>query len=283
MFIYTKNLILFLYYSCVCIAMLTEHLNYEKGFYFSFFPIMMIYYLAMLFPKIHHNYVYYVIERKGVRWKDVWRLYFHFSLYLGSNSLFATLATIIYFSLYKELNFIIHYAENRLAKIEEAIYEKLPGFRIAHLHLNVFTDDMSNRFHEHCFKTNRLYILESTPASKSTQLGISNYREIRRKKKEPREMDDREIVMYEASSNKTLFIDHRNYFIYTPVALLFFFIIFTDVSNTLRSYVNLLLILSDVLTFLFTNSDTNDIFIDLIYAVFALVYGIEHYTPLIPS
>ena len=280
MFIYTKNLILFLYYSIICGVMLGGHLKYVKGFYFSFFPIMMIYYLAMLFPKIHSQYVYYIIERKGIRWKDIWRCYFHFSLYLGTDSLFATLTTILYFSLYKELNFIIHYAENRLAKIDEAIYDKLPGYRIAHLHLNVFSDDTVNRFHENCFKTNRLYILESTAQSRSTQLGISNYREIRRKKQEPREMDDRELILYEASSNRKIFIDNRNYFIYTPIGFIFVFIIFTDVSNTLRSYINLILILSDVITFLYTSSSANDIIIDLLYATFSIVYGIEHYSNL---
>lgn len=265
----------------ITLAMLTEHLKYEKGFYFSFFPLMMIYYLIMLFPRVHSSYIYNVIERKGVRWKVLWRLYFHFSLYYSTDSLFATLATILYFALYKEFNFIIHFAENRLAKIDDAIYEKLPGFRIAHLHLGVFQDDIANRFHEHCFKTNRLYILESTSASKSTQLGISNYREIRRRKKEPRSMDDTELKMYEASSNKLIFIDKRNYYIYTPIAILFFFVIFTDISNTLKSYMNLILILTDVLTFLFMSSGKNDIICDLTYASLSIAYSLVRYnTPL---
>lgn len=261
----------------ITFAMLSGHLRYQKGFYFSFFPIMMIYYLIMLFPRVHNVYIYHVIERKGVRWKVLWRLYFHFSLYYCTDSLFATLATIIYFTLYKELNFTIHFAENRLAKIDEAIYEKLPGFRISHLHLGVFNDDTANRFHENCFKTNRLYILESTAASKSTQLGISNYREIRRRKKEPRSMTDTELKMYEASSGRLIFIDNRNYYIYTPIAILFFFIIFTDVSITLKSYMNLILILTDVLTFLFLSNDKNDIICDLTYAVLSIAYSLVHY------
>lgn len=259
-------------------AMLFNHLKYEKGFYFSFFPLMMIYYLIMLFPRVHSSYVYHVVERKGVRWKVVWRLYFHFSLYYCTDSLFATLATILYFALYKELNFLIHFAEHRLAKIDEAIFEKLPGFRIAHLHLNIFHDDVVNRFHENCFNTNRLYVLESTAASKSTQLGISNYREIRRRKQQPRSMNDDELRLYEASSNKLIFIDNRNYCIYTPVAILFVFVIFTDISNTLKSYVNLLLILTDVLTFIFWSSDKNDIMCDLTYAAVSVAYSIVHYS-----
>lgn len=261
----------------ITVAMLTDHLKYEKGFYFSFFPLMMIYYLIMLFPRVHNLYIYYVIERKGVRWKVLWRLYFHFSLYYCTESLFATLATILYFALYKQFNFMIHFAENRLAKIDEAIYEKLPGFRIAHLHLGVFEDDIANRFHTNCFKTNRLYILESTNASKSTQLGISNYREIRRRKQQPRSMDNTDLNMYEASSNKLILIDNRNFYIYTPVAILFFFVVFTDVSNTLKSYVNLILILTDVLTFLFMSSVNNDIISDLIYASLSIAYSLAHY------
>ena len=90
-------------------------------------------------------------------------------------------------------------------------------------------------------------------------------------------MDDTELKMYEASSNKLIFIDKRNYYIYTPIVILFFFVIFTDISNTLKSYVNLILILTDVLTFLFMSSVKNDIICDLTYASLSIAYSLVSY------
>ncbi len=41
---------------------------------------------------------------------------------------------------------LIKHAEKRIAKIEMSMFDEGLGQRIAHLHLNVFKDDIENRF-----------------------------------------------------------------------------------------------------------------------------------------
>lgn len=279
MIIYVKNSILFLYYAILCFLMLTKHLVFVKSVFFYFFPIMMIYYMCMLHPRIHMMYVYYVMEKKYVRWKQLWQFFFHFAMYLHCENMAVSLAALLYMFLYKEVYFLIHFAESRLGKIEESIYEKVPAYRIAHLHLNVFQDDKDNRFHESCFNANRLYLLETTSASRKTQLGISNYREIRRKGKKPREMTEEEQTMYIASSNETLFLENRQYFIFHPVFVLGLLLLFTMIgsTSTMITYINLSLVMCDLLSFMFMQSQYHDASVDVNYAVYSLVFAQVYY------
>lgn len=284
MIIYVKNSILFLYYAILCFLMLTKNIVFVKSVFFYFFPVMMVYYMCMLHPRIHMMYIYYVMEKKYVRWKQVWQFFFHFAMYLHDDNMYISLGSLLYLFLYKELYFVLSFAESRLGKIEESIHEKIPEYRIAHLHLNVFKEDMDNRFHESCFNTNRLYVLESTGESRKTQLGISNYRDVRRKDKPPRDMGDEEQVMYIASSNETTFLENRQYFIFYPVAILGILLLFTMVGSTnpLATYFNLSLILSDLLSYMFMRSQRHDVSVDVNYAVSALLFAQLHYSN-IPS
>ncbi len=280
MIIYVKNSILFLYYAILCFLMLTNHVVFVKSVFFYFFPVMMIYYMCMLHPQIHMMYKYAVMEKKYIRWKQVWQFFFHFALYLHAENMYISLATLLYLFLYKELYFIVNFAEKRIGKIEESIHEKIPDYRIAHLHLNVFQEDKENRFHESCFDTNRLYILESTNKSRETQLGISNYRDIRRRNKVPRDMSEDDRTMYIASSNETLFLSGRHYFIFYPVVVLVFLLLCTMVGSLspLRTYVNLSLIVGDFLTYMFMQSQRHDVYVDVNYAVSALLFVQLHYS-----
>lgn len=279
MIIYVKNSILFLYYAILCFLMLTKHIVFVKSVFFYFFPIMMIYYMCMLHTRIHMMYVYYVMEKKYVRWKQIWQFFFHFAMYLHDENMYIALAGLLYLFLYKEVYFLLHFAEARLGKIEESIYEKIPNYRIAHLHLNVFQEDKDNRFHGSCFNTNRLYVLESTSQSRAVQLGISNYRDIRRKGNTPREMTEEEQTMYIASSNETLFLENRQYFIFYPVAILGILLLFTVVGTTspLATYFNLSLIVCDLLSFMFMRSQCHDVSVDVNYAVYSLIFAQLHY------
>lgn len=279
MLIYVKNSLLFLYYGMLCFLMLTNHLLFVKTTFFYFFPIMMLYYTVMLHSKVYMIYLYYVMEKRFVRWKQLWQLFFHISLFLQTDVLYISLAVLVYVFLYKELYFIVHFAEERLAKIEESIDEKMPQFRIAHLHLNVFQEDMENRFHESCFNSNRLYLLESTTSSRETQLGISNYRDIRKSKNKPREMNDKEKIMYKAASNRTLFVSERNYFIFYPIAIVFFLLLFTLVgsSSMLRSYIFVSLIVGDISSYMVMDPQYHDVYVDVHYAVVSLIFAQLNY------
>lgn len=262
MIILFKNATLFVYYASVCILMLSDVMWYEKGLFFSFFPIMMIYHLVLLFPSIHRHYIYQVTERGFIRWKIIWQVLFH-----GAMTLHFPYIVLFLFVL-KELKFVIEFAETRLSKIEESLYEKCPGYRIAHLHLNLFQDDMDNRFHANCFHTNRLYILESTVASRETQLGISNYREIRRRNKTPRAMTEEDEKMYKAAANQALLFSQRNYIVGYYVGLLCTISLF-------EHYTTFLLIMFNITTFLFTRSVVHDVLVDLSYGVISVFFALQ--------
>lgn len=273
MIIYAKNVFFFLFYSVVCSLILTNYISYVKGFYFSFFPIMMLYYLCMMYPKIHVIYIYYVLERTVVWWKVLWQIYYHWSLTYSS----LCVVTIIYMMTIKEIIFLINFAEKRLAKIEISMEEKIPQYRIAHLHLNVFNDDITNRFHRSCFNTNRLYILESTVDSKKTQLGITNYRTIRRKNKQPRDMNEEEEIWYKAASNEYLLLEHRNFYIRLPIATLSIILLFTVDIYSPAIMIHILLIITDILTYCFTPPIVHEVLVDVSYALASLSYGILCY------
>jgi len=273
MILLLKHGLLFSFYFTLCFMMVSDIVPYSKGLYYSFFPVMMIYYLAMLSPKIQRYYIYQVMERRFVRWKVVWQLLFHSSLSLYNPTL--CIATILYMYLLKDFCFLINFAETRLAKIEETIHEKMPQYRIAHLHLNVFEDDMDNRFHVNCYHTNRLYLLESTVKSRKTQLGISNYRDIRRRKQNPRTMNEEEEKMYIASSNNGILLANRNYLQAYYIGSILIVSLFIDLSNTTKSYVNLMLIFGNIFTYLFTHPLFHDGVVDISYAVVALFVALE--------
>ena len=220
MLLYTKHIALFMYYATACFLMLTDHLVFVRTYFFYFFPVMMLYYMCLLHPHLNLVYRYTIAEKHFVRWAQVWQLFFHIILCISEGCLQSQVFCLLYYFLFKELYFLVHFSEKRLAKIEESMEEKIPGYRIAHLHLEVFSEDIDNRFHKSCFDTNRLYVLESTVMSRATQLGISNYREIRRNNKKPRIMSAEENVLYMASSNQTMLVLNREQFVLYPIGIL---------------------------------------------------------------
>ena len=93
-------------------------------------------------------------------------------------------------------------------------------------------------------------------------------------------MTDEEQVMYIASSNETLFLENRQYFIFYPVVMLGILLLFTMVGSTspLATYFNLSLILSDLLSYMFMRSQRHDVSVDVNYAVSALLFAQLHYS-----
>lgn len=259
MFIYAKNIALFVYYTSVCFFMLTDRLFFSRSILFYFFPFMMVYYLTCMSSYFHMIYLYFVMEKGYARWKQLWQLLFHIAIYPTGIGTLAMLFVV------KEIPFLIKHAEARLASIEDSLEEKVPSYRIAHLHHKVFEEDIDNRFHTSCFDTNRLYLLETTNVSRETQLGISNYREIRKKRKKPRSMTDSDVVMYKASNNKQMFLLGRNYYIYYPVFFLLGVLIGEPIS--ISSLISSLLIWIDLMSYYFMQPQYHDLMVDLSYAV----------------
>lgn len=278
MFLYTKHISLFLYYATACFLMLTDHLIFVRTYFFYFFPVMMLYYMCLLHPRLNMMYVYKITEKMFVRWSEFWQLFFHIILCVFDDCLYAQVFCLMYYFLFKELYFLTHFSEKRLSKIEESMEEKLPGYRIAHLHLEVFSEDIDNRFHQSCFDTNRLYILESTTKSRETQLGISNYREIRRKNRNPRLMTSEEKVLYQASSNHSMLVSNREQFVLYPIGILCIMLVCTlVVYSSLVCCLSTALISLGVCTFCIMPPKYHDFVMDLSYAVASLVFAQLYY------
>ena len=117
------------------------------------------------------------------------RARFHYTLYYPDlNKSFPVVLCVLMVMLWKDCCFLISHAEKRLPKIETSMHHEDIEQRVAHLHLNVYADDIENRFHKHCFNTKRLHMQENTEQSKDALLSIYNYRKLHRKGKQPREV-----------------------------------------------------------------------------------------------
>lgn len=278
MLLYTKHVTMFLYYAITCFLMLTDHLIFVRTYFFYFFPVMMIYYMCLLHPRVNMIYKYNVTEKLFVRWSEVWQLFFHIVLCIYEDCLYTHVFCLLYCFLFKEMYFLVQFSEKRLSKIEESMQEKLPGYRIAHLHLDVFSEDIVNRFHKSCFDTNRLYILESTTKSRETQLGISNYREIRRNGRNPRMMTPEEKLLYIASSNRTMLISNREQFVLYPIGIVCAMLLCTlVVYSSLICCISTALISMGICSFVIMPPKYHDLTMDLSYAVASLVFAQLYY------
>ena len=119
--------------------------------------------------------------------------------------------------------------------------------------------------------------MESTIESKRTQLGISNYREIRRKNEEPRDMNEEEQLWYKAASNEYILLENRHFYILLPILALSSMLLFTlDVYNP-TIYVHILLIVGDISTYIFTPPLVHEVLVDVFYGLASVLYGLLCY------
>ena len=243
---------------------------------FPFIIMSIIYYSIMLIPYVHKIYIYNLMERSIPKWTYLIRAAFHYLLFKNDiMSAFPSVLIVCILSILKDIIFLIEHAETRLAKIDKILYED-PDFnkkRISHLHLNVFADDINNRFHKHCFNTNRLYVeCDITPYAADTALAINNYRILRKDKKRPREFTEGDEVAYIASENHKIFISGRDYFYVLPSALLMWMVTMLPKQGYQTVIIGVITSI-DLFTIHFGNK-INDIAIDLSYigATFIAVY-----------
>lgn len=230
---------------------------------------MCAYYLILIYPTMNDIYIYNLKERTIPKWTYIWRAAFHYLLYMPQiSNAFAAVVCIFVIMLWKDILFLIRHAERRLAKIESLLYEEGTfKHRIAHLHHNLYEEDTGNRFHRHCFDTNKLYLFELTSSSKKTALSVHNYRVVRSENNQPRAFtEDEDSRCYEASGNTHIFISQRTSFIaIAPVALIWLlWMAEREISN--RLIINHGIIILDIISSAW-DTHINDAVVDISYVV----------------
>lgn len=275
MIVIAKHGLMTLIYIVICITLINNAFcnKIDRMIIFPF--VMMAYYAVMSYVPLSKIYWYNLKERTIPKWTYLWRLIFHYLLYT-SNPLkaYSSCVTVLFIMLYKDIVFLIIHAENRLAKIDKTMYQEIPNKRIAHLHRRLYKEDIDNRFHDHCFDTNKIYLVDSLMTGDRVSLGLANYRDLRIKGKKPKKFNtDEEKDIYDASSNKRIFISQRKIFMVVPLVIILWCLLMTDMEWGLLLYINHSLIAIDLLTFYFNNT-VNDITIDISYTVGFLVYTV---------
>lgn len=269
MFVLVKAVTLFVVYAILSVYAATANV-FPIGWR-VFVTCTMIYYLILTMPSAHKVYEYNLCERVIPKTTYLYRCLFHYVLF-SSNQLdwFPALLSVLIIMLWKDISFLIRHAENRLAKIDTAIYEAKIGMRLSHMYLNVFMDDVNNRFHEHCFDTNKIYFEHDSLTSDKMGLAIYNYRMMRSEKRRPKRLTSDEAIAYAASSNKSMFISQRWAFLASPLAILALTMIMSTSRWYAPIYTNHLLLIGDVATFQLS-AKANDIFIDIAYATMTII------------
>lgn len=276
MYILIKNAVLAISYICLLLYVFVT--NQTIGYMDRMLVMYTLYYVLLMVPKIHQFYVFNIVERVIPKWTYLLRAGFHYTLFYPTlTKSFPSVISICIIMMWKDIVFLITHAEKRLAKIEMSMFDEEMGHRIAHLHLNVFKDDIQNRFHKHCFDTNRIYMIENTGLSNETNLAIYNYRKLRLDGKSPRTFTtEDDSIYYDASNNQRIFISNRNHFIIIPLLIICWLMIMTEHTLTMYMYINHGIILLDIISQRYGNK-INDIVIDSAYfvslAVIANVYA----------
>lgn len=254
-------------------------LGYSYNKNMPFFPFIIVaigYYSMMIIPSIHKIYVYNILERTIPKWSYVIRYAFHYFLFQHDIlRAFPATVTITLICLWKDIIFLINHAEKRLAKIEKIMYEDgdLTNKRICHLHLDVFRDDINNRFHKHCFDTNRLYLDSAcTPYTTDMACSINNYRIIRKDNNTPKEFTGDDETAWRASSNKHIFISGRYEFYCLPLIMIVYLMAMTTGGNVYLVYMSHSLVCADLISTYFGRK-INDVTIDISYLA-ATFFGI---------
>lgn len=234
-----------------------------------FLLTMCAYYLILLYPTINDIYIYNLKERTIPKWTYIWRAAFHYLLYVPHiSNAFAAVVSVLVIMLWKDILFLIRHAERRLAKIESLLYEEGTfKHRIAHLHHNLYEEDTGNRFHRHCFDTNKMYLFELTHSSKKTALAVHNYRVVRSEKSQPRAfIEDEDSRCYGAAGNTHIFISQRASFIAVAPVAVIWLLWMAEREMSSRLIINHSIIILDIISSAW-DTHINDAVIDISYVV----------------
>jgi len=231
----------------------------------AYIVLAMLYYLVLCVPSMQKIFMYNVVDRSLPK---VWYLYragFHYVLFCPNLvSAFPAVLSVFLLMVWKDIIYLIHHAEDRLAKIDVAMHEADVHKRFSHFYLNVYEDDIKNRFHPHCFDTNKVYLEPSTFSSDRMSLAIYNYRRLRKEGgKKPLNMTVMEKRAYEATYNHSLFLSSRYTFMVSPLLLVAWTMSMTGVRDW-NMYINHVLLLLDIGTVAFSQK-WNFFIVDLSY------------------
>ena len=248
--------------------------------FYSVFPLGALYYAVLSVPKIHRIYYYTSVYQTVPKFTYMWRAYYHITLLPEAAAYTCLILCIIL--LYKDIRFLIFHAEMRLRAIDKELYESARNFRLAHLHHNTFGDDIILKKHKFFFHTNKIKFVKHTYESEETQNGIKNYEEYRsRHYTPPKRNTEGEERMWRASSYKYIFLENRDFFIWTPVFMLLTAIVGLYVhALSLEMYLNIILLTGDLITTILCTKIKNDLIIDCLYvlcAVFLLCTSVVHH------
>ena len=216
--------------------------------FFSMFPnntfLLGIPYICFLIPKIHLNTIYYITERKQPPWNICLKYLIHVSIFDNYVQKINLLFMWVIIYLWNDIIFLIHHAEKRLIKIDDILCDN--DKRISHLYYNLYGEDTINRFHANLFDTNRLYLFDRTDQSKTTSLGISNYRKLIKENKTPRKMKEHEKKWYCAAQGKNIFISDRKFIIFIPALIILALSGYIDFTGKSRMYLTFCVFLFEV-------------------------------------
>jgi len=269
MFVLVKAVTLFVVYAILSVYAASAHV-FPIGWR-VFVTCTMIYYLILTIPSAHKVYEYNLCERVIPKTSYVYRCAFHYVLFYSNQlEVFPVVMSVLLVMLWKDVSYLIRHAEERLAKIDTAIHEAKIGMRLSHMFLNVYMDDVNNRFHVHCFDTNKIYFETDSLTSDKMSLAIYNYRMMRAEHRHPKTLTPDEAIAYAASSNRSMFVSRRWAFLASPLVMLAWTMIVSTTNWDTTVCISHLLIIGDVATFQLSTK-TNDIFVDVMYAIMTIV------------
>lgn len=261
MFTRLKNITLALGYFLTFVSMYLR--NCQNPIHCLYVLCTCFYYLVLLHPKIHELYVYYLLEERKPVLFAIYKLFFHILINPSTAQNVWCIWCIVV--LWKEILFLISHAEKRLSKIDMELYNSDKGVRVAHIRRNALREDMNNRFHLNLHSTNRLYILPLTVESEKDYCAIKNYKQERYNGKIPRLNDEWEKRMWDASSDQTIFLAHKNYVQYYPLGLIGISMSMAGNLISPQSYTSNGLFVFEIVTSVMTTNSVNDTVLDILY------------------
>ena len=261
---------------CLIYAILTcvqQISDVRPHLFYSVFPLFTLYYGLLSAPIVHQIHEYNTVEHTVPKWSYAFRIYYHVVLLANLPIVgIYTVFIITVIMMWKDMRFLVAHAEERLKQIDKVMYstEETKKFRICHLHLNAFDDDIAVRSHTHNFNTNKLKIVRHSLVSEEEQNAIKNYEEYRKNHLfPPNNMKDWERRAWHTSAYQHIFLHNRDMYRFVPIIYILCgtFISFSHTSSTERLYIymNTLLIMGDVISTVLMQKLNNDVFNDILY------------------
>ena len=120
MYILIKNVII-----CLSYILLLGYVfigDFTLGYMDRILILFTLYYVLIMTPKLHHIYIYNLVERMIPKWTYFIRATFHYTLFYPElTKSLPTVISILLIMIWKDIIFLINHAEKRLTKIETSL------------------------------------------------------------------------------------------------------------------------------------------------------------------